>query len=172
MNIEKLKKMYPLQIGINNPILRQKSKEIQVISDDIKNFAEVLLALMYEYDWVGLAAPQIGQNIRIIAVTKWDVKGDKFNFIKDQIMINPEILWHSKETEIDEEGCLSVPWVKGDVERFQSIRVKYLDINWKPMEETLTGFNARIVQHEIDHLDGILFVDKLIWKSYKALLST
>ncbi len=165
MNIDELKKIYPIQTWINNPILRKKSKEIKNITNEIREFAKVLKILMYEYDWVGLAAPQIWNNVRMIAVTKWDIKGDKYNFIEDKIMINPEIIWTSEEMEIDEEWCLSVPGIVWNVKRYKSIIVKYQDEKWNVKEEKLEWFNARIVQHEIDHLNGILFVDKMLEKN-------
>ena len=162
MNIEFLKKEYPIQTWINNPILRTKSKKIENIDENIRQFSDILLTLMYEYDGVWLAAPQIWENIRMIAITKWDIQGDRYNFIEDKVMINPEIIWHSQEQEIDEEACLSVPGRKGKVSRFKQIVVKYQTVDWKIKEEKLSWFNARIVQHEIDHLDGVLFVDKVI----------
>lgn len=172
-NIEELKKSYPIQRWVNNPILRRKSEEVKKIDDNIRSFAKVLKILMYEYDWVWLAAPQIWNNIRIIAVTFWEKKRNKYNFLRDEIMINPKITYFSKKTNIDEEGCLSLPGITWDVERFNEIEVEYLDINWKKNKVRLKDLNARIVQHEIDHLDGILFVDKLVKKNkFKNLVKS
>ena len=159
MTIEELKKLYPIQTWANNPILRRKSEAVKQIDDKVRSFAEILRILMYEYDWVWLAAPQIWENIRIIAVTFWRKKGKKYEFIKDEVMINPKITYFSKETNIEEEACLSLPGITGDVERANEIVVEYLDVNWKKKKQKLTWLNARIVQHEVDHLDWILFID-------------
>ncbi|MDR2189915.1 MAG: peptide deformylase [Candidatus Peribacteria bacterium] len=162
---------YPLSVGVDNPVLRQISQPIDVIDSDVKDFGDVLLTLMYEYDGVGLAAPQLGKNIRMIAVTEWEEKkttprkgkqASHKKLVGERIMINPEILEYSTTTQITEEACLSVPKVFGDVKRYQRIKVKYQDSKGKIITKKLTGFNAVIVQHEIDHLNGILFVDKVI----------
>jgi peptide deformylase len=112
---------YPLVTGEQNPILRKKSAPIQSFDAEVQDFAEVLLTLMYEYDGVGLASPQLGQNIRMIAVTQWKeekakstgAKGKKKKpqrtLIGEYVMINPTILEHSESTQITEEACLSVP---------------------------------------------------------------
>ncbi len=165
MNIEKLKKMYPIQVGVNNPILRKKSLPVTYVDDEIKEFWLILKTLMYEYDWVWLAAPQIWKNIRMIAVTFWSKKWKDYKFLWDEVMVNPKITYFSKETNIEEEACLSLPWIFWDVERSNEIVVEYIDIRWRRKKKRLTGLNARIVQHEVDHLDGILFVDKLVNKN-------
>jgi peptide deformylase len=161
---------YPLVVGVQNPILRQISQPIHVVDTDVQDFADILLTLMYEYDGIGLAAPQLGQNIRMIAVTQWKEGGGKKKngkrnqkeLVGESVMINPEIVEHATTTQITEEGCLSVPEVSGEVERYAWIKVTYQNIHGKTITKKLTGFNAVIVQHEIDHLNGILFVDKLL----------
>ncbi|MDR2416486.1 MAG: peptide deformylase [Candidatus Peribacteria bacterium] len=161
---------YPLVVGVQNPILRKISQPIHVIDTDVQDFANVLLTLMYEYDGIGLAAPQLGQNIRMIAVTHWKEAGgkkmkgkrNKKELIGERVMINPEIIAYASTTQVTEEGCLSVPEVIGEVERYAWIKVTYQDIHGKTVTKKLTGFNAVIVQHEIDHLNGILFVDRLL----------
>jgi peptide deformylase len=161
---------YPLITGVHNPILRTVSQPIHVVDADVQDFADILLALMYEYDGIGLAAPQLGQHIRMIAVTQWKEDGgkkkngkrDHKKLIGEYVMINPEITQHATTTQITEEGCLSVPKFTGEVERYARIKVTYQDVNGKIVTKKLTGFNAVIVQHEIDHLNGILFVDKLL----------
>ncbi len=169
MNIEKLKKMYPIQKGVNNPILRAKSQEVDLIPE-VKNFWKILLELMYEYDGVWLAAPQIWKNWRIIAVTFWQKRWKKYDFLWEEIMFNPKITWFSKETEIDEEACLSLPGVVWDVERSKEIIVEYIDINWNKRSKKLKWLNARIVQHEVDHLDWILFIDKIVDKKSNSFI--
>ncbi|UFX83075.1 peptide deformylase [Candidatus Absconditicoccus praedator] len=153
---------YNLQTGLNNPILREKSVSIKEIDADILSFADVLKDMMYKYDGMGLAAPQIGVNKRIIIVTFWDESFGDLRFIDEKIMINPEIKKFSSETYLDVEGCLSLPGVEKQVERSFRVQVEYKNLNGKTKKEKLSGINARIVQHEIDHLDGILFLDKAL----------
>lgn len=149
---------YQLQIWENNPILRAISEEVSVINSEIQSFGEDLLQLMYKRDGVGLAAPQVWKNIRMIAVTK----RKKNKIVKEMIMINPKILDRSKETTLDEEACLSLPDMSGDVRRNQTIIVEYQDLKWHTHKRKFTHLDARVIQHEIDHLDGVLFIDKLV----------
>ena len=164
--IEQIKVFYPLQTWENNKILRKKSEKVDIFDDEIKEFAENLLDLMYAYDWVGLAAPQVGKNIRVIATTQWkEIKRwRKTNkeIIGETAMINPEILEHSEEMKKWEEACLSVPGLCGDVERWSRIVVKYQDKKWKTHVQKYTWFSAVVIQHEMDHLEWILFTDKVI----------
>ena len=169
--IEQVKIFYPLQTWENNKILRKKSDKVDIFDDEIKDFAEILLDLMYAYDWVGLASPQVGKNIRVIATTqrkeikKWR-KTDK-KIIWETAMINPEILEHSEEMKKWEEACLSVPGLCWDVERWTWIVVKYQDKKWKTHIQKYTWFSAVVIQHEMDHLEWILFTDKVIGKIRK-----
>ena len=168
-HIDQIKAFFPLQtVDKDDTILRKKSEQIDIFDDEIKEFSEILLDLMYEYDGVGLAAPQVGKNIRVIATTQWKEvkkwrKTDK-KIIWETAMINPEILEHSNEKRKWEEACLSVPGLCGDVERRTRIVVKYQDKKWKQHVQKYTWFNAVVIQHEIDHLDGILFTDKVVGK--------
>lgn len=152
----------------NNKILRSISKEVD-LSKKINN--KLLQSLEKELnqneEWkitLWVAAPQIWFNERVIIIKliikitqKWEIQESK-----DIIMINPEILEKSKETGIDFEGCLSVPNIEWKVERSKVIKVWFYDINKKYQWLVLSDLNARVVQHEIDHLDWILFIDKLI----------
>lgn len=164
--INKLKIFYPLETWKDNTILRAWWKTISKIDEEIREFAEILMELMWEYDGVGLAAPQIGKNIAMIATTqrkKMPIgKNADKDFLGETLLINPEIIDNSKEVQISEEACLSVPWEQGNVERFQSITVRFQDIKGKWKTKKYSGFNSCILQHEIDHLKGILFTDKLI----------
>ena len=154
---------YTIQTGINNPILRAISEEIKEINDELKDFLLILRRAMWENDGVGLAAPQIGKNIRVIATTQREKKSGKKNkLLGETIMINPVLKELSKEMIIAEEACLSVPDVFGKVKRHKSVVVHYTDPKWNVQKKKLKDFNATIVQHEIDHLDGVLFVDKLV----------
>jgi peptide deformylase len=137
-----------------NPLLRKKSKIIT--ADDLKTneLQELVLNMektMKERDGVGLAAPQVGKNIRIIVVNT-----------KDGVlaMVNPKILKKSLLKEFGEEGCLSVPGIFGQVKRHKKLTCSYLDKNGTKKTVNAEGLFARVIQHEIDHLDGILFIDK------------
>ena len=160
--MSKLSDFYPIQTGVNNKTLRTKSRNISEINNDLVEFANDILELMYEYDWVWLAAPQIGENIRMIAITTWK-QGKKWQELaNEEVMINPKIIEKSEEMVKSEEACLSVPNVIGTVKRYKNITVKYKNIEWFKKKKKLKNYNAFIVQHEIDHLDWVLFVDKLI----------
>lgn len=164
-----LTNFYPIQTGVNNKILRAKNKKIEVIDNDLKSFADDLLELMYEYDGVWLAAPQIGKNIRMIAITTWKETKKWTERASEQIMLNPKIIEKSDEMVISEEACLSLPNIVGDVKRHKNITVEFTNIKWQKKTKKLKNYNAFIVQHEIDHLDGILFVDKVIWEAKEII---
>ncbi len=157
-----LSKKYPLETGANNPILRAKNAPVSKITKETKEFGKALLELMYEYEGAGLAAPQIGENTRMIAVSFWKDDGKRLKRVGDTVMINPEIISKSDKMIVSEEACLSLPKLSGDVLRHQSIKVTWLDLNGKKHTDKFSDYNATIIQHEIDHLDGVLYIDKLI----------
>jgi len=135
-----------------NPILRQKAKPIKDISDaKLQKLIPELAELMLKKDGLGIAAPQIAESIRLIIVRYKD---------DNLAMINPKITSKSILKEIDEEGCLSVPNIYGQVKRCKKITVKFQDPAGKMRKMTGEGLFARVIQHEVDHLDGILFIDK------------
>ena len=142
-----------IQTGTENEILRQKSKSVNSVDKKILKFIKDMEKFMKKSKGIGLAAPQVGVGKRIILVTL----GEK----KVVPMVNPEILTHSDITEFAEEGCLSIPGKWGQVRRYKEITVQFLDKKNQSKTLKLDGLNARIVQHEIDHLDGILFTDYL-----------
>jgi len=158
-----MKNNYSLQIGKDNKVLRTKSANIKEITPEIKKFTNMLTQLMNERDGVWLAAPQIWENIRIISTTQrkeWK-KWEEDILQKETIMINPEIIEKSIEQEIWEEACLSLPGITWHVKRHKKITVKYIDIKNNTQTKKFKNFNARIIQHEIDHLDAILFIDRI-----------
>jgi len=137
-----------------NDILRQTSKEVEIsniASKELLVFVEDLKKTMSKKDGVGLAAPQVGKNIRLIVIHTKD---------KIIVMINPQITRKSIGCEVMEEGCLSVPNYFGNVKRHKKITCFYLDETGKRMKVESEGLMARVIQHEIDHLDGVLFIDK------------
>lgn len=162
-----IQKFYPIQIWIDNPILRKVSVKIEKIDEDIQNFGVELMELMQLYDGAWLAAPQVWKNIRMIATTQWKETKKDLKFLWETLMINPEIIEKSKEIVISNEACLSIPKFKGNVKRYKSIVVEYLDLKWKKQIKKLKDLSAFVVQHEYDHLDGILFADKLIKNNWK-----
>jgi len=146
-----MSKLLPIIIN-PNPILRKKSVEIKQIES--KQFQQLCLDMaktMQEKDGVGLAAPQIGRNIRLIVINTKDGA---------VCMINPVITKKSLTKEWGEEGCLSVPDIFGQVKRHKKITCKYLDKNGKEKKIKAQGLMARVIQHEVDHLNGALFIDK------------
>lgn len=145
-----------IQTGEKNPILRKKSAEIKKNTGKMRKFFKDLKETMLKANGLGLAAPQVGENIRAIAVNMNPGTKNK-NVL---IMVNPVILSHGKETNTAEEGCLSLPEVFKQVERFSEIMVEYIAPDGEKKGLKLTMLNARVVQHEIDHLDGVLFVDR------------
>lgn len=160
--IEKLKKKYPIQTGLKNKILRKKSKDVKGINKEIKQFWLDLMELLRIYDGVWLAAPQIWVNKNIIAITQWERKSKRIDLNFEEILINPKIIYMSEKTQIDEEWCLSLPWEIWKVERSSHIIVSYQNINWETKKIEANWENAVIIQHEIDHLNWILFLDKII----------
>lgn len=141
-----------------NPILAQKSKKISRIDDSIKKLAADLAETMESYGdnvekGVAIAAIQVGVPIRMTVV-----QDEEKGYIT---LINPEIVKHSKDELEETEGCMSVPKKYGQVKRYKKIKVRALDLNGKKFEIKAEGFKARVLQHEIDHMDGKLFLHKV-----------
>ncbi|MCS7174450.1 peptide deformylase [Pseudothermotoga sp.] len=134
---------------LGDPVLRKKAKEVSQIDEYVLNLVKEMFEVMYANDGIGLAAPQLGVSLRIIVMDDG----------KPRVMINPQIVYKSEEKIVGEEGCLSVPEIFENVERSKEVIVKYRDENNVEREEKFVDYSARIVQHEYDHLDGILFVD-------------
>lgn len=137
-----------------NEKLREVSKEIkkeQLSDKDLQKLFDNLIETMQKEDGVGIAAPQVGKQIRAIVVTR---------ATGPEIYINPEITRRSLRKQKGEEGCLSVPNLRGIVERYRSVSIKALDRNGNPLSIDASDLDAVIFQHEIDHLDGILFIDR------------
>jgi len=137
--------------GEKNPILRQKSKFVEHLTKEVRDLIIQMKKIMENDNGVGLAAPQINVSQRIIIC---NVDNKFYSFI------NPEIVKSSKETSSIEEGCLSLPNIYGEVERPEKIILKAIDSDGKKIKLKVFGLLARVIQHEIDHLDGILFIDK------------
>ena len=164
--IDKIKAFYPLETWEDNIVLRKWGEKVEVFDRELSEFAEVLMDLLWEHDGVGLAAPQIGKNIALIWTTQWKKmpKGKHIenDFLGETVLVNPVVVEKSKEMQKSEEACLSVPWIQWYVWRHKWVVVEYQNLKGKEMKQKYDGFNACIIQHEIDHLNGILFTDKLI----------
>ena len=155
---------YELVTGQRNPILRTVCEPVAKITKDVRMFCAILNDKMYDYNGVGLSAPQIGSLQRIISVSfrKKNKKSGEMLCTGDTVMINPEIVWKSTELFSFEEACLSLPGMKGDVMRHRQIKVHYRTPDGKEHTDKLSDMSAVIVQHEIDNLDGVLFIDKVV----------
>lgn len=148
-----------LQIG--NPILREMASPVQNIdSPDVQTLVDLMLGIVFERNGVGLAAPQIGYSSRVIVVASHpNVRYPHAPLMKPMEMINPLIVSHSQDVEEEEEGCLSVRGRRANVLRYSAIALTYYNRHGQKQTKEFNGFIARIIQHEIDHLNGILFVD-------------
>lgn len=144
-------------LTVPNPLLKKKSEKVEAVTDEIRKTLDDMLETMYDAPGVGLAAPQIGllKRMVVIDVTRDNEEKQPYK------MINPVITAHSEETFLHDEGCLSVPEQYAGVERFETVTVKYTDENGKEKTLEADGLLAIAVQHELDHLDGKLFIDYL-----------
>jgi peptide deformylase len=140
-----------------DPRLRLVSEPVKAIDSDIQTLVDDMFATMYDAPGIGLAAVQVGVPKRVITADL--AKKDEPR--APQVFINPEIVSRSEELSTYEEGCLSIPEIHEDVERPARVRVRYLDRDGKPQEIEAEGLLATCLQHEIDHLDGVLFIDHL-----------
>ncbi|MFA6524840.1 MAG: peptide deformylase [Patescibacteria group bacterium] len=137
-----------------NPILRKKAETINnPLSSAVQELIPKLTETMIQEDGIGIAAPQVGESIQMIIINQKD---------SPMVMINPRIITKSIRTEIAEEGCLSVPGIFGMVKRSKKVKVNAIDGLGKPFTIKAEGLFARVIQHEIDHLNGILFIDKMV----------
>lgn len=144
-------------------VLRERAKEVDVKAEEgLQEFIDNLYQTMKEADGVGIAAPQVGRLLRILIVDGADLVEDLPELAGfKRVMINPVVLQESEQTAEFSEGCLSVPNLHADVVRPAEITVKYTNEKLEEVTEHFTGFGCRMVQHELDHLDGVLFVDRV-----------
>ncbi|MBY5771105.1 MULTISPECIES: peptide deformylase [Rhizobium] len=142
-------------IILPDPVLRQLSKPIERVDSDLQRLADDMLETMYDAPGIGLAAIQIGVPRRMLVI---DISREGEER-QPQVFINPEVLTSSDERSVYEEGCLSIPDYYAEVERPATVSVKYLDRNGKEQTVEADGLLATCLQHEIDHLNGVLFID-------------
>ena len=152
-------------VSIPDPILRRKAHKINTFDKDFQTLVDDMIETMRAAPGVGLAAPQVNVSQRLVVV-EYSESDDESAPKKLYVVANPEIVQPSSEQVMGVEACLSVPGLAGEVDRHESITVKGLNRRGQPVKYKLDGWMARIFQHEIDHLDGVLFVDRAgrVWK--------
>lgn len=150
-----------------HPVLKKPAAPVAEVTDEIRALIKDMFETMYATRGIGLAAPQIGRSVRVLVM---DVEQGSGRADEDDAppvpgkpiaVVNPKVVWASEELNSYEEGCLSIPGQYAEIARPEKVRVKYLDENGRPQEMEADGLLATCVQHEIDHLDGVLFVDRL-----------
>lgn len=144
-----------------HPSLRATNDEItleELESGEISKIAKEMFLVMYAADGIGLASPQVGVNKRLMV---YNDTGDKKKWLMETVMVNPKIVEYSKASDIMGEGCLSFPSMDGDVQRSKWIKVEAMNLKGKKIKKKFQGFEARLFQHEYDHLDGKLYIDHL-----------
>ncbi len=148
---------------LGNPILRQKAQPVDNIQDEvIQNLIDALIVTATASNGVGIAAPQVSESYRLfIVASRPNPRYPNAPLMAPTAMINPQIIAHSTEIVNGWEGCLSIPGIRGLVPRYQAVEVEYTTRDGKRNRQELTDFVARIFQHEYDHLDGIVFLDRL-----------
>ncbi|MCJ7433670.1 MAG: peptide deformylase [Anaerolineales bacterium] len=158
-------------VSLPDPVLRRKARPVTRFDSNLQTLIEDMIEMMRVAPGVGLAAPQVNVSERLIVIEYAEHEDDEDTEEKPAkkklyVMANPEIIKTSEETVPGVEGCLSVPGVVGEVERFSMVQVKGLNRHGKPMKVKVEGWLARIFQHEIDHVNGIVFPDRAtrVWK--------
>jgi peptide deformylase len=144
-------------LTLPDPILRKTAAPVERVDDDLRRLMDDMLATMYDAPGIGLAAPQVGILRRLIVMDPAKDDAPK----TPVFMVNPEIVERSEELRLHEEGCLSIPEFTAEIERPAKTRVAFLDREGKPQEAELEGIWSTLVQHEVDHLNGVLFIDYL-----------
>lgn len=156
-------KIYTIQDPKEEKVLREISKDVPLEEIQTTEFKEFLENLLHTaktseeqvgVESGGISAPQVGVSKRVSYILNYDTN-------EFEVLINPLVQNIGNKTDIDIEGCLSIPNVEENVERFRKIKVKYIDKEGKKVNRRFSGLNARVVQHEVDHLDGVLFIDKI-----------
>lgn len=148
------------------PVLKKVATPIDAQYPDLQELIANMWKTMYHADGVGIAAPQIGIGIRLFVIDTEQVERKKEHLVPTdmpikQVFINAQILSESDDLWTYEEGCLSIPDIRGDVERSEGIRIRWQDENFQEHEASFTGINSRVIQHEYDHIEGVLFTERL-----------
>ena len=153
---------------MGDPVLREVAEDVAAFDEELRALVRDMFETMYHAEGIGLAAPQIGLSARVIVIDirRPDEQGDEAEQIA---LVNPQVIWHSDHTAKQSEGCLSIPGLEEVVERPAEVRVEGVDPHGKPVSIEADELLARALQHEIDHLDGVLFLDrvKMLLKKWK-----
>ncbi len=149
---------------LGDPILRRRAAEIEQVDDSIRKLAAEMFETMYAAEGIGLAAPQVGVSVRLFVMDCQQPDEEP------RAVINP-IIVESSGSDRAEEGCLSIPGLSADVDRAEKIIMEGLNLEGEPIRIEAAGLQARCIQHEIDHLDGVLFIDRLSPMKRRMLLS-
>lgn len=142
-----------------NPFLRKAAASVSVFDEALASLVEDMVETMGEEDGVGLAATQIGRDMQLLVLDAVLFEGEEGKDKPPVVVINPEVIWQSEETELGEEGCLSFPGVFIQVERPLEVKIRAQDVQGAPFELAGKGFSARAILHEIDHLKGVVMID-------------
>jgi peptide deformylase len=152
-------------ITVPNPLLKQVSRPVEKVDDALRALMDDMLETMYDAPGIGLAAIQIGEPVRVIVMDlqeKPEGAAEDAEGVKNpRYFVNPEIIWKSEDTLPYEEGCLSIPEIYDEVQRPAHVRIRYLNYQGEQIEEEAEGLYAVCIQHEMDHLEGVLFIDHL-----------
>jgi peptide deformylase len=151
--------IYPI-VAFGHPVLKKPGDVIVKGEIDVEQLAADMFETMYNAQGIGLAAPQIGKSLRLFIADTTPLEDEEIGNWK-QVFVNPEILEEFGEFWIYEEGCLSIPGIREDIDRRERLRIRYYDEKWVLHEEEFDGMKARIIQHEYDHIEGILFTDHI-----------
>lgn len=146
---------------IGEPVLRKKAKKVRLFNQDLKSLLDDMVETMHTSDGLGLAAPQVGVSEQVIVVQLPEKYEEEQDPGKLFALVNPEIVTASREQEAGDEGCLSIPGIIGEVTRSHKITLKAQSAKGKPIRIKAEGYLARAFQHEIDHLNGILFIERV-----------
>jgi peptide deformylase len=155
----KMNMIYPI-VAYGDPVLKKRASEIKKNYPDLQKLIEDMYETMHASNGVGLAAPQIGLSIRLFVIDASSFDEDEVKDFK-RVFINPVIKEEEGELWKFNEGCLSIPQVREDVQRKRNLYIEYYDEDWNLKKESFSGLAARIIQHEYDHIEGILFVDRI-----------
>lgn len=161
--------IYPI-VAYGNPVLKKRADDIKINDESLTELIDNLFETMRNAEGIGLAAPQVGISKRIFVVDGRPLEEDEtMDFVQE--FINPQILEEDGEDWVFQEGCLSIPGIREDVKRPEKLRIRYFDREWNEHEKEFDGMKARIIQHEYDHIEGILFTDHLTSLKRKLLKS-
>lgn len=147
-------------VAYGHPVLKKEAQDIDKDKVDVMELSENMFETMYAAQGIGLAAPQIGKSLRMFIADASPLEDEEIGDWK-QVFVNPEIIEESGEEWAFEEGCLSIPDIREEVIRPEKVKLNYFDENWIEHTEVFEGMKARIIQHEYDHIEGVLFTDHL-----------